>query len=289
MTAEPGRGKALVDMARRPLIAGNWKMNKTVEEGVLLVKELMPRIQGLDNVDVAVCPPATALRAVGEALGEAGPALGAQDVFWEDSGAFTGMISPLMLRDVGCTYVIIGHSERRGRFGAPDENLSPEAARVFGDTDASVNLKAKAALRHHLTPIVCVGETLPERDQGRTDEVVAGQLRAGLAGLEAAQVASMVLAYEPVWAIGTGRACDAGEANRVIGLMRSTVEGSFGADAARGVRIQYGGSVSDKNAHELMSQPNIDGALVGGASLDATKFATVIHATSVIARDMRKS
>ncbi len=233
-------------MARMPLIAGNWKMNKTVGEAVALVNGLMPRVQGLAGVEVAVCPPATALSQVKEALGDSAIALGAQDIFWAESGAFTGMLSPAMLLDVGCKYVIIGHSERRGRFGKPDESIAADAMRVFGDTDASVNLKVKTALKHGLTPIVCGGEILPEREEGRTDDVVAGQLRAGLADLKPEQVAGIVLAYEPVWAIGTGRACDAAEANRVTGLMRQTIRDAFGADAADAVRIQYGGSVSDK-------------------------------------------
>ena len=276
-------------MARIPLIAGNWKMNKTVEEGVALAKELMPRVAGLAKVSIAVCPPATALSAVGGAIAASNIALGAQDMFWEDRGAFTGMLSPAMLKDVGCTYVIVGHSERRGRFGKPDETLPPEATRVFGDTDASVNLKVKAALAHEVVPIMCVGEVLPEREDGRTDEIVSGQVRAGLAEVSPEQVAGMVMAYEPVWAIGTGRACDAAEANRVCGLIRSTVEEAFGRDAAANVRIQYGGSVSEQNAHDLISQPEIDGALVGGASLDASRFAQIVHAASVIGKDMRKS
>ena len=274
-------------MARIPLVAGNWKMNKTVGESVGLVKDLLPRVEGLEKVGIAVCPPATALHAVGEVLAGSPIALGAQDMFWEESGAFTGLLSPGMLLDVGCTYVIIGHSERRGRFGAPDESLSTEAARVFGDTDASVNLKVKAALAHKLIPIVCIGETLPERDAGKTDEMVGTQVRAGLAGLSSEQVAGLVLAYEPVWAIGTGRACDAEEANRVCGVVRSVVEEVFGGDAAAAVRIQYGGSMKPDNAHELISQPEIDGGLVGGASLDATSFANIVQAASVIAKDMR--
>jgi triosephosphate isomerase len=275
-------------MARVPFIAGNWKMNKTATEAVMFVRELLPRVHGIEKVDVAICPPATALGAVGPMLAGSGVGLGAQDVFWADSGAFTGMISPLMLVDLGCDYVIIGHSERRGRFGKPDERLSAHAARVFGDTDDSVNLKVKAALQHGLTPIMCIGETLPEREAGRTDEVVSGQVRAGLAQLTAEQVSAMVLAYEPVWAIGTGRACDAGEAGRVCGLLRQTIQAQFDAATASEVRIQYGGSVTDANAHELMSQPEIDGALVGGASLDATKFSHIVHATSVIAKELRK-
>jgi len=276
-------------MGRIPLVAGNWKMNKTVSEGVGLVKELMPRVAGLEKVEVAVCPPATALYAVGQSLVGSQVALGSQDIFWAEKGAFTGLLSPLMLLDVGCKYAIIGHSERRGRFGMPDESLSAEAAKVFGDTDASVNLKVKAALDHDLVPIVCVGETLPEREGERTDDIVGDQVRAGLAGLTGEQVAGIVLAYEPVWAIGTGRACDAEEANRVCGLIRSVVGETFSDDAAAAVRIQYGGSVSPDNAHELMSQAEIDGGLVGGASLDAVKFAQIVQAASVIATEMRYS
>jgi triosephosphate isomerase len=276
-------------MKRVPLVAGNWKMNRTVSEGVSLARELMPRVEGLAKVEVAVCPPATALYAVGQALAGSAIALGAQDVFWAESGAFTGLLSPLMLLDVGCTHVIIGHSERRGRFGKPDESLSPEAARVFGDTDASVNMKVKAALNHGLVPIMCIGETLPERERGGTDEIVQGQLKAGLSGLGADQVAGLVLAYEPVWAIGTGRACDSAEANRVCGLIRGTIGDLYGADAAAKTRVQYGGSVTEENAHELISQPEIDGGLVGGASLNPVKFAQIVHAASVIAQQMRYS
>jgi triosephosphate isomerase len=276
-------------MARVPLIAGNWKMNRTVEEGVQLAKELMPRVQGLPGADVAVCPPFTTLHAVRQALAGSRIAVGAQDVFWKDSGAYTGMVSPVMLAAIGCSYVIVGHSERRGRFGAPDETLrSEETLRVFGDTDASVNLKVRAALAHGLTPIMCVGETLPERDAGRTDEVVSGQVRAGLAGVTAEQAASTVIAYEPVWAIGTGRACDAPEANRVCGVVRRTLGEVYGAATAEQVRVQYGGSVTDANAHELLSQADIDGALVGGASLDVAKFGVIVQAASVVARQVRK-
>lgn len=276
-------------MARVPFVAGNWKMNKTVSEGVALVKELMPRVNGLQQVDIAVCPPATALSAIGEALAGSGLGLGAQDVFWKESGAYTGLISAPMLRDVGCSYVIIGHSERRGRFGKPDESISEQAARVFGDTDASVNLKVKAAFAHDLVPIMCCGETLPEREAERTDEIVRGQVDAGLEGLTGDQVGSMVVAYEPVWAIGTGRACDAEEANRVCGVIRRAVGELFGDEAASALRVQYGGSMTPDNAHDLISQPDIDGGLVGGASLDAVKFSQIVHAASVIAKDMRYS
>jgi len=275
-------------MARTPLIAGNWKMHKTVSEAVSLARDLAPRVEGLAKVKVAVCPPATALWAVGQALSGSSVALGAQDMFWADQGAFTGMISPVMLKEAGCKYVIIGHSERRGRFGKPDESLSKEAARVFGDTDASVNLKVKAALANNLIPIICVGETLGERDEGLTDAIIAGQLETGLSGFSAQQVAGLVIAYEPVWAIGTGRACEAEEANRVIGVIRRVIERVFDKQAGASVRIQYGGSVTDANAHELLSQPEIDGALVGGASLDASRFSSIVQAASVIAREVSR-
>ncbi len=275
-------------MSRTPLIAGNWKMNKTVGEGLQLVKDLAPRVLGLPGVGVAVCPPATALYAVGKELAGGTIALGAQDIFWEEKGAFTGLLSPVMLKDVRCTYVIIGHSERRGRFGKPYDSVPEEALSVFGDTDASVNLKVKAAFKYELVPIMCCGEMLAEREAERTDDVVAGQIREGLDGLSAEQVAGMVIAYEPVWAIGTGLACDAAEANRVCGLIRGTVREGFGDKAAEQVRIQYGGSVTDQNAHELLSQPEIDGALVGGASLDAAKFGQIVQAASVIAREVQK-
>jgi triosephosphate isomerase len=275
-------------MPRVPLIAGNWKMNKTIGEAVSLVKELIPRVQGLQKVEIAVCPPATALSAVQHILEGSNIVLGAQDIFWAESGAFTGMLSPRMLLDVGCKYAIVGHSERRGRFGKVDDTIDPEAMQIFGDTDVSVCLKAKAALGHGLIPIVCVGEILSEREEGRTDEVVAGQIRAALQGLTPEETASIVLAYEPVWAIGTGLACDAAEANRVVSLIRQTVSDVCSSETATRVRVQYGGSVTESNAHELISQPEIDGALVGGASLDAGRFAHIVHATSVIAKTMRK-
>jgi triosephosphate isomerase len=274
-------------MSRIPLIAGNWKMHKTVAEAESLVRDLAPRVEGLEKVEVAVCPPATALHVVGQALAGSVVELGAQDVFWAEQGAFTGMISPVMLKEVGCKYAIVGHSERRGRFGKPDESLG-EAARVFGDTDASVNLKVKAALRHELVPIMCVGEMLAERDAGRTDAVVTRQVEMGLEGVSAEQAAGIVIAYEPVWAIGTGRACGAEEANRVIGLIRKTIRGKFGEEVGDRIRIQYGGSVTDKNAHELLSQPELDGALVGGASLEVCRFALIVQAASVIAKEVSK-
>lgn len=265
-------------MARIPLAAGNWKMNKTVGEALTLMQDLAPRIASLTGVEVAVCPPATSLYAVGQAFQDTKIALGAQDIFWEPKGAFTGMIAPSMLKDVGCTYVIVGHSERRGRFGKADPNLTPELAAVFGDNDATVNKKAQVALAADLRPIVCCGELLSEREAGKTDEIIAGQLRKDLAGLDANRATDIVVAYEPVWAIGTGKVCDADEANRVIGMIRRVVADVLGADAAQQVRILYGGSVTADNAAGIMAQPEIDGVLVGGASLVAEGFATIAAA-----------
>jgi triosephosphate isomerase len=274
-------------MPRLPLIAGNWKMNKTVPEALSHVEALKPRVAGLAGVEIAVCPPATALFAVGQALADTSIALGAQDLFWEKEGAFTGMISPGMVRDAGCKYVLLGHSERRGRFGKEDPSLSSDLARVFGDTDASVNRKLRAALDHELIPIVCVGETLAEREGGKTDELISQQVLKALEGFTPEEVAAMVLAYEPVWAIGTGKTCDAREANRVIGLIRRTAAKRFGENAASSVRILYGGSVTERNTGELIAEPEIDGALVGGASLEAARFALICQAATAVANAVR--
>jgi triosephosphate isomerase len=199
-------------------------------------------------------------------------------LFWKDSGAYTGELSAPMLKDAGCTHVVIGHSERRGRFGVPEPDLAGDAGRVFGDTDASVNRKLLAALQHGLVPIVCVGETLAERQAGRTDEVVQAQTQAALQNVDAAAAKPLVLAYEPVWAIGTGETCDSDEADRVCGVIRAAVSTAFGAEAGNAVRVQYGGSVKPDNAAELLGKPNIDGALVGGASLKADSFAAIVQA-----------
>ena len=270
-------------MPRIRLIAGNWKMNKTVQEAVSTIESLKPRVAGLTGVEVAVSPPATALFPVKQALGNSAIALAAQDLFWEKEGAFTGLISPLMLREIGCKYVIIGHSERRGRFGKEDPSLTPELKRVFGDTDASVNRKALAALAHGLLPIICVGETLPEREAGLADRLVAQQAATALDAISPDQVATLLFAYEPVWAIGTGQTCDAPEANRIIGLLRRTVGDRFGPTPTAHLRILYGGSVTEKNAGELIAEPEIDGALVGGASLDPTRFALICQAAAAVA------
>jgi len=263
---------------RVALIAGNWKMHKTQQEAGKFVADFVSLIEDVEGVEVALCPPFTALAATNEALRGSGVGVGAQDCFWEEQGAYTGQVAPKMLVEVGCKYVIIGHSERRGRFGQAPEDWTPDVLALFGDTDAAVNRKVKAALKAGLTAIICMGETLEERDRGETDAVVHRQLRAGLEGVPAAQVGGLVIAYEPVWAIGTGRTCDAGEANRVIKLIRDAVRDSFGDAAAAGIRIQYGGSVKPDNAAEILRQPEIDGALVGGASLKPADFAAIVAA-----------
>jgi triosephosphate isomerase len=261
---------------RKPLIAGNWKMNKTAGDAADFITRFLPSVAEVRGVDIALCPPFPALEAASRALFGSGVALGAQDCFWLDKGAFTGQVSASMLEAAGCTHAIVGHSERRGRFGNPEE-VPGHLMSAFGDTDAVANAKVRAALLARLVPILCIGETLREREQGLTDRVVASQLEACLAGVAAEEAAGIVVAYEPVWAIGTGQVCDAAEAERVIGLIRSQASRIFGEQAAEGIRIQYGGSVKPDNIGEIMRQPQIDGALVGGASLDAISFAEIVR------------
>jgi len=264
---------------RTPLIAGNWKMNNNRAQARELVEALAPLVKGLEGVEVCVCPPFTALDAAGAAIGDSGIKLGGQNVFWEEKGAWTSQVSPDMLLDVGCTYAIMGHSETRGRFGTVDEALASRLS-YFGETDQTINVKAKFVLAKGLVPIVCCGEMIDERKAGKTDEIVSGQIRACLDGLTAEQVAGLVIAYEPVWAIGTGEVCESNEANRVCGLIRETVRDMLGDAAADAVRILYGGSMNDKNAAELLAKPDIDGGLVGGASLKADSFAVTCRAAA---------
>jgi triosephosphate isomerase len=252
-----GRGESTM---RKPFIAGNWKMYKTVPEAVRLVKQLRVMLDDMEDVEVAVCPPFTALHAVGEALKGSGIKLGAQDVYWENEGAYTSQIAPPMLADLGVDYVIIGHSERR---------------QYFGETDVTVNKKVKAALAHNLGVIVCVGETLEQRQAGETEDVVRIQVEQGLVGIEA-PLEKLVIAYEPVWAIGTGHNATADDAETVISLIRRTLGVMFGRDQADATRIQYGGSVKPNNIQKFMARETIDGALVGGASLDASSFAQIV-------------
>jgi triosephosphate isomerase len=260
-------------LARRPLIAGNWKMHRTHLEALQLTQKLAWALskEDTDAVEVVVCPPFTALRTVGTLIdGDKLPiGLGAQNCHPEPQGAYTGEVSAPMLAKLGCAYVIVGHSERRQQ---------------FGETDELVNRKARAALGNGMQPIVCVGETLEEREAGRTAEVVQGQVRGSLAGQPGEQVAGLVVAYEPVWAIGTGRAATAEDAQETIALVRGTVAELAGRSAADGLRILYGGSVKASNAEELAAKPEIDGALVGGASLDADEFATIVKGSARHAR-----
>ena len=262
---------------RLPLIAGNWKMHKSVGEAVDFVEDLRVEVAGVENAEIIVCPPYTALYEVARTLMGSNIGIGAQDVFWKSQGAYTSQVSPDMLADAGCTYTIIGHSETRGRFGKVEEGTTPALLTHFGETDESVNVKLHAALAAGLRPIVCVGETIDERKAGRTDSVIETQVEKGLAGLTPDQAAGMVIAYEPVWAIGTGEVCDAPEANRVCGMIRSKIRALFGDSAAESCRIQYGGSVKPDNAAELLGQPQIDGALVGGASLKVPDFVAIIR------------
>ena len=251
-------------------------MQKTVAEALDLVNALKQSTSGITGVEIVVCPPFTALSEVGKATAGSRIELGAQGMFWKEQGAWTSQISPLMLVDLGCKYVIVGHSETRGRFGTVDADLERRLS-YFSETDDSVNLKAKAAFAHNLTPIVCCGELLEERKAGYTDDVVSAQIRKDLEALSAEQAASVVIAYEPVWAIGTGEVCDTLEANRVCGMIRQVVAEMYGDSVAGRARVQYGGSVKPDNAAELLHQPEIDGALVGGASLKEPDFTAIIR------------
>jgi triosephosphate isomerase len=247
---------------RKPFIAGNWKMHKTIEEAVALVRELCGALEGVDGCDVAVCPPFPALAAVREALAGSAIGLGAQNMHWEEQGAFTGAVSPLMLQGL-CDYVIIGHSERRN---------------LFGETDEMVNKKLHAALAHGLKPILCVGENLQQNQAGETEPFVGGQVRAAFAGITAEQARVITVAYEPIWAIGTGVPATGEGANAIVGgTVRGTLAALYGDDLAAGLRIQYGGSAKPANIAEFMAQPEIDGALVGGASLRAADFAGIVR------------
>ncbi|MCL2144440.1 MAG: triose-phosphate isomerase [Endomicrobia bacterium] len=245
---------------RKPLMAGNWKMNKTVGEAVAMVKALKTAVADVTDVEILVCPTYTALYAVYNEIKDSNINLGAQNLFWEAKGAFTGEISPSMVKDAGCSYVIIGHSERR---------------QYFGETDETVNKRTKAAFGAGLIPIVCVGETLEEREKNITFQVVETQVRGGLANLTAEESAAVVIAYEPVWAIGTGKTATPQQAQEVHAFIRKIYKEIYG-DAADKVRILYGGSVNPKNVSDLMKQSDIDGGLVGGASLEAESFTQLV-------------
>lgn len=250
---------------RKPVIAANWKMHKNLSEAAQFVKGFLPQVADLTGVEMVLCPPFTALGAVAWGLAEVRQkvGLGAQNLYKESQGAFTGEISGPMLKDIGCSHVIVGHSERRA---------------IFGESDALVGEKVRAALASGLVPILCVGETLQERESGQTDSVNRRQLLAGLDGLTAEQVSGLVIAYEPVWAIGTGKNCNPADAQATIAAIRQVVGERFGAGASNAVRIQYGGSVKPGNVAEYMALPDIDGALVGGASLEPGSFAAICQA-----------
>ena len=246
---------------RTPIIAGNWKLNKTISEAVAFTTTLKASVADVDDVEIIVAPPFTALAAVNRVIAGSNIRLSAQDVYSEASGAFTGEVSAPMLKDVGCDYVIIGHSERR---------------QYFGETNESVNQKVKAALAHDLKPILCVGEQLEERETGQTETVIEDHVTGGIADLSAAELLSCVIAYEPVWAIGTGKTATPAQAQEVHSFIRGLLRKTHSAEVAVQLRIQYGGSVKPENASELMAQPDVDGALVGSASLEAESFAQIV-------------
>lgn len=246
---------------RNPIIAGNWKLNKTVSDAVLLTTDLAELVDNISDVEIVVAPVFTALSNVHDVINGTNIQLAAQDLYWEDSGAFTGEVSAPMLKDVGCDYVIIGHSERR---------------QYFGETNETVNQKVKAALSHELKPIICVGELLEERETGKTEAVIEDHVKGGIGDLTESEMESCIIAYEPVWAIGTGKTATPDQAQEVHSFIRDILKDCYSDKLASKIRIQYGGSVKPENAAELMSQQDVDGALVGGASLDAESFAEIV-------------
>jgi triosephosphate isomerase len=246
---------------RRPLVAGNWKMHKTLAEAASLAREIRQGYQGTMAAEVVLAPPFTALTLVAQEISGSAIQLAAQDMFWEKQGAYTGAISPVMLKDVGCRLVIIGHSERR---------------QYFGESNETVNKKIKAGLDAGLIPIVCIGETLAQREAQDTMAVITSQLREGLSGLAATDIGKLIIAYEPVWAIGTGRTATLEQAQEVHSFIRRLLVDQAGAEVAEGLRLLYGGSVTPDNIRELAQAPDIDGALVGGASLKADAFLKIV-------------
>lgn len=252
---------------RTPFLAGNWKMYKTIAEALAFVDAVKEPLGKIDGVDKAICASFVSLVPLAEALRGSGIQVGAQNMFWEKEGAFTGEVSPLMLKEI-CNLVIIGHSERRQH---------------FGETDETVNKKLKAALAYGLNPIVCVGESLEQNQAGETVPFVSGQVRAAFDGITPGQAKGIVVAYEPIWAIGTGLAATPEDANRIIGeVVRATLVDIYGNEIAQQMRIQYGGSIKPANIRELMSQPEIDGGLVGGASLDPYSFIELVRVTAEV-------
>ncbi len=250
---------------RRPVIAGNWKLNKTIVEAVSFVKQLSPLVSGISNVEIVIAPVFTALSKVSDAMADSNIKLSAQDCFWEPEGAFTGEVSPALLKDAGCSYVIVGHSERR---------------QFFGESDTTVNKKVKAVISNGLAAIVCVGETLEEREAGQAFTVVGGQVDKALEGLTCADMEQVIIAYEPVWAIGTGRTATMEQAQEVHEFIRSRIEKLLGIAVSAGTRILYGGSVKPDNVKSLMAQADVDGALIGGASLNVHSFSEIAASCS---------
>lgn len=248
---------------RKPFVAGNWKMNKTVEQASLLVADLLPGLQAIQKIERVLCPPFPSLMVISQMIAGTDIGLGAQNMHWEESGAFTGEVAPAMVKEF-CDYVIVGHSERR---------------QFFAETDQTVNAKVKAALKMGLTPIVCVGETITENEAGRTAEIVQREVLEGLKDLGSEDAVKLVIAYEPIWAIGTGKAATSQQAEDIIGkIVRGSLADRFGNESAEQIRILYGGSVKGSNAAEFFGMPDIDGALVGGASLKADEFIQICQA-----------
>jgi triosephosphate isomerase len=251
-----------MNKTRKPIIAGNWKMNKTTAEARDLATKLAPLVSGAKDREIVLAPAFTALQTVAEAIKGTNMSLAAQNLHWEEKGAFTGEISAEMLLDLGCKYVIIGHSERR---------------QIFGETDEGVNRKVKQALKKGLLPIMCVGETLAEREAGKLNEIINRQVTGGLKDVSVDDMKKIVIAYEPVWAIGTGKTATPEQAQEVHALIRQKVKALYNAEIGEGLRIQYGGSVTPDNVSALMAKPDIDGALVGGASLKPESFAALVN------------
>jgi len=250
---------------RKTIIAGNWKMYKTIGEAIELANSLKRELFELNNqsnIEIVICPPFTALSEVSEIISDSVLQLGAQDTYWQDEGAFTGEVSPLMLKDAGCKFVIIGHSERR---------------QYFSETNASVNKKIKAVLKHDLTPIVCVGEDLIERERGETFKILDDHIQNGLKDITNDDILKIVVAYEPVWAIGTGKTATPAQAQEAQKYIRNLLKNMYNSDISNMIRIQYGGSVKPENIAALISEPDIDGALVGGASLSVGTFAEIVR------------
>ena len=248
-------------MGRRTLIAGNWKMNKTATEAAALVTEIKRDVFDVDNVDILVCPPFTALAVVGDVVRDSNVSLGAQNMYFEDKGAYTGEISTAMLKDCGCTHVIIGHSERRT---------------IFNESDETINKKVKKALEANLIPVLCIGEKLEEREANKTFEVITNQLEGDLADIDSDNMKKIIVAYEPVWAIGTGKTATSEQAQEAHAFIRNLIKEKYDSSISDGIIILYGGSMKPANVEELISQPDVDGGLIGGASLEAASFVELV-------------